>query len=54
MTPTQYKAERKKRGLTQEGLAALLGVDRRTVQRRELGQLAISTEAGLAIERLPS
>jgi len=53
MTPSQYKAERLKRGLTQKGVAALLGVNYMTVQRRELDKLTISVEAGLAIRALP-
>jgi hypothetical protein len=51
MTPAQYKNERQKRG-TQQGVAALLGVHYRTVQRREAGDIAITNEAMLAITSL--
>lgn len=53
MTPAQYKGERKKRGLTQKGVAALLDVDWMTIQRRELNKLKISTESAIAIANLP-
>ena len=37
MTPSQYRKERTQRGLTQAALAALLGVPREAVVRREAG-----------------
>ena len=52
MTAAQYKSERQRRG-TQQGVAALLGVDYRTIQRRECGDIAITTEAELAMRALP-
>ena len=51
MTADQYKSERQRRG-TQQGVAARLGVDYRTVQRREAGTIAITHEAELAIRAL--
>ena len=52
MTAPQYQAERKKRG-TQEGVAALLGVNRVTVAKREAGMQVITREAWLALLALP-
>jgi transcriptional regulator with XRE-family HTH domain len=52
VTADQYKSERQRRG-TQQGVAALLGVDYRTIQRRESGEIAITVEAALAIRALP-
>lgn len=52
MTPDEYKALREKLGLTQAGLAARLGVTRKTVNRREAGEATITTEAELAIRSL--
>jgi hypothetical protein len=52
MTPDEYKSERQKRG-TQQGVAALLGVDYRTIQRREAGDIPVTHEASLAILALP-
>lgn len=52
MTPDQYKATRKERG-TQKGVAALLGVDYRTIQRREAGDIPITEEARRAILSVP-
>jgi transcriptional regulator with XRE-family HTH domain len=52
MTATEYKKLRKKRG-TQKGVAALLGVDYRTIQRRESGEHRITLEHMLAIRALP-
>jgi DNA-binding transcriptional regulator YiaG len=37
MTPTQLKHIRKRLGLTQTGLGDLLGVDRNTITRWEMG-----------------
>ena len=48
MTGPEYKAIRKKLGLTQAGLAARLGVTRKTVNSRENGA-KITEEAALAI-----
>lgn len=48
MTPQEYKAARKERG-TQKGVAALLGVDYRTIQRREANEIEITQEAELAL-----
>jgi transcriptional regulator with XRE-family HTH domain len=52
MTPTQYKKLRKERG-TQKGVAALLGVDYTTIQRRESGEHRITREHMLALRALP-
>lgn len=52
MTPNEYKSLRKQRG-TQQSVAALLGVDYRTVQRREAGEIEITREAELALTALP-
>ena len=54
MTPTEYKQERRKRSLTQAALAALLGITRETVNRRENGHDKISEEAALALRSIPS
>ena len=48
MTPVEHKAIRCKLGLTQAGLAARLGVTRKTVNSRENGA-KITEEAALAI-----
>ena len=53
MTPVEYKALRCKLGLTQAGLAAVLGVTRKTVNSRENGA-KITEEAALAIRSLSS
>lgn len=52
MSPAEYKATREKLGLTQAGLAALLGVPRETISRREHGIQSITTEMELALGRL--
>ena len=52
MSPAQYKAKREQLGLTQAGLASLLGVTRETVNRRESGEQPITHEAALAIGAL--
>ena len=52
MTAAEYKATREKLGLTQAGLARLLGVSVRTIINREQGRL-ITREAELAIKALP-
>jgi DNA-binding XRE family transcriptional regulator len=51
VTPKKYKATRRALGLTQAELAALLGIDRRTVISRERTG-PIPEEAALAIEHL--
>jgi len=53
MTPHKYKKERTQRGLTQAALAALLGVPREAVVRREAGTQPIIAEAALALLALP-
>lgn len=52
MSPAQYKAKREQLGLTQAGLASLLGVTRETINRRESGEQPITHEAALAISSL--
>lgn len=51
MSPADYKAARERLG-TQAEVAALLGLSRVTVARRETGALPITTEAALAIDAL--
>lgn len=53
MTPAEYKTLREKLGLTQAGLAARLGVTRKTINARENGA-KITEEAALAIRALSS
>jgi DNA-binding XRE family transcriptional regulator len=53
MTGPEYKALREKLGLTQAGLAALLGVTRKTINARENGA-KITEEARLAMLSLSS
>lgn len=52
MTPQEYKAIREKLALTQGGLAASLGVTRKTINARETGATRITEEAALAIRAL--
>lgn len=52
MTATEYKATRERLG-TQAEVAAMLGVNRVTVAKRENGTMTITTEAWLAICSLP-
>lgn len=52
MGPIEYKAEREKRG-TQKEVAALLGVSRVTIARRETGARPVIREAWLALLALP-
>ncbi len=52
MTATQYKAIRIQLGLSQAGLAALLGVSRATINAREAGRTPITEEAARAIRSL--
>lgn len=54
MTPAEYKSLREKLGLTQAGLAACLGVTRKTVNSRETEAVRITEEAALAIRALSS
>ena len=51
MTSSQYLKLRKRLG-SQEKVATLLGVDIRTVQRREYGDIPITAEAARAITAL--
>ena len=53
MNAADYQTERKKRG-TQESVAAMLGVARETLARRETGALPINREAELALLALPA
>lgn len=52
MSPAQYRRERKARG-TQATVAALLGVQRETITRREAGEVEITREMQLALLALP-
>ena len=52
MTPAEYKSQRQQR-CTQQGVAALLGVDYRTIQRRECGDIEITREAEMALLAIP-
>jgi len=52
MTADAYKTERERRG-TQEEAAALLGVSRVTIARRETGTRPVMREAWLALLALP-
>jgi DNA-binding XRE family transcriptional regulator len=52
MTPQQYRTLRERLGLTQAGLAARLGITRKTINRREAGATPITPEAALAIRNL--
>ena len=52
MTAADYKAERERRG-TQEEVAALLGVSRVTIARRETGTRPVIREAWIALLALP-
>ena len=53
MSPEQYRAHREQLGLTQAGLAALLGVPREAIVRREAGTQRITEEAAIALRALP-
>lgn len=53
MTGQTYKQERRKRGLTQVELAALLGVRQSTVSDRERGRREIAREAAIALRAIP-
>ena len=52
MSNLEYKLERTKRG-SQDEVAALLGVSRATINRREAGEQPVSREAELAMLHLP-
>ena len=52
MSPVEYRAHRGKLGLTQAALAALLGVPRESISRRESGKQAITAEAVLALRAI--
>lgn len=52
MTSAEYRTARQERG-TQKRVALALGVDYRTVQRREAGDIGITREAALALLALP-
>lgn len=52
MNANDYKSERERRG-TQEEVAALLGVSRVTIARRETGTRPVIREAWLALLALP-
>lgn len=49
MTGPEYRAIRKSCGLTQDQLAALLGVNNNTITRRERGYNPITLEAEIAL-----
>ena len=51
MTAAEYKATRERIG-TQAEVAAMLGVHRVTVAKRENGTMTITNEAALAIQSL--
>jgi len=46
----RYRAMRERIGLSREGLARILGVEKSTVWRRETGQSPVNLEHWLAIE----
>jgi len=52
VSPAEYKSARQLRG-TQQGVAAILGVDYRTIQRREAGEIPVTQEALRALLSLP-
>jgi DNA-binding XRE family transcriptional regulator len=53
MSPDEYRKHREQLGLTQAGLAALLGIPRTAVVKRESGVQRISEEASIALRSLP-
>ena len=53
MSGAEYKAERKRRGLSQAALAALVGVTQGTISDRETGRREITREAEMALLSLP-
>lgn len=52
MKPAEYRKLREQLGLTQAGLASLLGVTRATINAREAGRVPINGEAAAAIRSL--
>lgn len=54
MSPDQYRKTREKKGYTQGGLAALLGLPREAIVRREGGTQRITQEAVIALHALPA
>ena len=53
MTGIEYREERRRRGLTQAGLALLVGVHKVTITKRETGVTPITVEAEIALRSLP-
>jgi len=53
VSPDQYRKHREQLGLTQAGLAALLGIPREAIVRREAGAQRITEEAAIALRALP-
>jgi len=51
-TPERYRARRQSLELTQAALAAMLGLPREAIVRRERGSQRISAEAWIAIRTL--
>jgi DNA-binding transcriptional regulator YiaG len=51
MTPTEYRTLRESVG-SQKKVASALGVDYRTIQRREYGEIKIPREAEMALRAL--
>lgn len=51
VTPADYKREREARG-SQSEVAAMLGVHKLTLSKRETGEIAITREAWLALRAL--
>lgn len=53
MTPATFRAIRKRLGLSQRGLAALLRIsDERTIRRWEQGEVPVSGPASIVMELL--
>jgi transcriptional regulator with XRE-family HTH domain len=52
MTTTEYRTQRLSLGYTQGQLAAILGIPRTAISRRETGQQRITAEAVRAIKSL--
>ena len=52
MNPSEYKAHREKLGLTQAGLAARLGLSRKTINSRENEAVKITEEMAIALRAL--
>lgn len=53
MSPEQYRKHREQLGLTQAGLAGLLGLAREAIVRREAGTQRITEEAAIALRSFP-